>query len=108
MMARARIPRGKLPCLMRMPCGGYKNVSPNLSARSDAMTLIAPLADKELQVADLYALARCDFGTFVELAFPILHWQDACSCSLSGCLVCAYGRRRCRPRAPCNRQSATG
>ena len=37
------------------------------------MTDVALLADRELQVADLYALARCDFGTFVELAFPILH-----------------------------------
>jgi phage terminase large subunit-like protein len=37
------------------------------------MTDITALADQELQVADLYALARCDFGTFVELAFPILH-----------------------------------
>ena len=37
------------------------------------MTAIAALADRELQVEDLYALARCDFGTFVELAFPILH-----------------------------------
>ena len=37
------------------------------------MTGIAALADRKLQVADLYALARCDFGTFVELAFRILH-----------------------------------
>jgi hypothetical protein len=37
------------------------------------MTDITALADQELQVADLYALARRDFGTFVELAFPILH-----------------------------------
>ena len=37
------------------------------------MTNIASLADKELQVADLYALAGRDFGIFVELAFPILH-----------------------------------
>jgi hypothetical protein len=37
------------------------------------MTNIASLADRELQVADLYALARRDFFTFVELAFPILH-----------------------------------
>ena len=37
------------------------------------MTAVATVADRELQVADLYALARCDFGTFVELAFPILH-----------------------------------
>jgi hypothetical protein len=37
------------------------------------MTNIASLADRELQVADLYALARRDFGIFVELAFPILH-----------------------------------
>ena len=34
---------------------------------------IASLADQELQAADLYSLARHDFGTFVELAFPILH-----------------------------------
>jgi hypothetical protein len=37
------------------------------------MTDIVALADKELQVADLYALARRDFGIFVELAFRILH-----------------------------------
>jgi hypothetical protein len=37
------------------------------------MTDITALADQELQVADLNALARRDFGTFVELAFPILH-----------------------------------
>jgi hypothetical protein len=37
------------------------------------MTDITALADQELQVADLYALARRDFGTFVERAFPILH-----------------------------------
>ena len=33
------------------------------------MTPNAALADRELQVKDLYASARCDFGTFVELAF---------------------------------------
>ena len=37
------------------------------------MTVITALADQELQIADLYALARRDFATFVELAFPILH-----------------------------------
>jgi phage terminase large subunit-like protein len=37
------------------------------------MTPSAALADRELQVEDLYASARGDFGTFVELAFPILH-----------------------------------
>jgi hypothetical protein len=37
------------------------------------MTNIASLADRELQVADLYASARRDFGIFVELAFRILH-----------------------------------
>ena len=36
------------------------------------MTNIATLAEQKLQVADLHALARRDFGTFVELAFPIL------------------------------------
>lgn len=37
------------------------------------MTDIAALGDQEVKVADLYAVARRDFGTFVELAFPILH-----------------------------------
>ena len=37
------------------------------------MTPSAALADRELQVEDLYASARGDFGTFVELAFLILH-----------------------------------
>jgi phage terminase large subunit-like protein len=37
------------------------------------MTVITALADKEAQIADLYALARRDFAIFVELAFPILH-----------------------------------
>jgi hypothetical protein len=37
------------------------------------MTAVTPLADGDLQVEDLYALARSDFATFVELAFPILH-----------------------------------
>src|SRR5262245_2533794 len=72
MRALARTLPAKQRCLMRMPCGGSKNVSANLSARSDAMTDIAALADQELQ-SDLYALARLDFGTFVELAFAILH-----------------------------------
>src|SRR5262245_50884750 len=73
MRALARTSPEKQRCLMRMPCGGSKNVSANLSARSNAMTDITALADQELQVADLYALARRDFGTFVELSFPILH-----------------------------------
>jgi hypothetical protein len=37
------------------------------------MTDITALADQELQIEDLYTLARSDFGTFVELAFLILH-----------------------------------
>jgi len=37
------------------------------------MTDIAALDDHELKVADLYAVARRDFGTFVELAFQVLH-----------------------------------
>ena len=37
------------------------------------MAAIASMADRELQAEDLYALARRDFGTFFELAFPILH-----------------------------------
>jgi hypothetical protein len=37
------------------------------------MSTVATVADRELQVADLHALARRDFWTFVELAFPILH-----------------------------------
>ena len=36
------------------------------------MTHSATRADRELH-EDVYALARGDFGTFVELAFPILH-----------------------------------
>jgi len=37
------------------------------------MATVVTGADRELQIPDLYDLARCDFGTFVELAFPILH-----------------------------------
>ena len=37
------------------------------------MAAISTAADGELQAEELYDLARCDFGTFVELAFPILH-----------------------------------
>src|SRR6476660_5825076 len=73
MRAQAMMPRGKLCCLIRMPCGGYKSASPNLSGRSDFMRAVASMADRELHVEDIYALARRDFATFVELAFPILH-----------------------------------
>ena len=31
------------------------------------------IAAQQLQVEDLYAVARRDFGTFIELAFPVLH-----------------------------------
>jgi len=37
------------------------------------MTDIAALDDHELKVSDFYAVARRDFGTFVELAFQVLH-----------------------------------
>jgi len=37
------------------------------------MAAVSTVADGELQAEELYDLARCDFGTFVELAFPILH-----------------------------------
>jgi hypothetical protein len=63
------------------------------------MTDLAALADQELKVADLYAVARRDFGTFVELAFPILHpgkklvhapYLDVLIALLEGC---AAGRK---------------
>jgi len=37
------------------------------------MSFVGTVADPELQMPDLYNAARCDFGTFVELAFPVLH-----------------------------------
>jgi hypothetical protein len=37
------------------------------------MTAVASMANRKLHVEDLYALARCDFGIFVELVFSILH-----------------------------------
>ena len=63
------------------------------------MTAVASLAAGELQVEDFYALARSDFGTFVELAFSILHpgkklvhapYLDVLVALLEGC---AAGRK---------------
>ena len=63
------------------------------------MAAIATVADGGLQAPDLYDLARCDFGTFVELAFPILHpgkklvhapYLDVLVALLEGC---AAGRK---------------
>jgi len=65
------------------------------------MTDLAALADQELKVADLYAVARRDFGTFVELAFPILHpgkklvhapYLDVLVALLEGCAAGCYPR----------------
>ena len=73
------------------------------------MAAVATVADRELQIPDLYDLARCDFGTFVELAFPILHpgkklvhapYLDVLVALLEGC---AAGRKDSR-----DRQSAAG
>ena len=63
------------------------------------MAALATVANQELQIPDLYDLARCDFGTFVELAFPILHpgkklvhapYLDVLVALLEGC---AAGRK---------------
>lgn len=65
------------------------------------MTAVAPLADGEFQVEDLYALARSDFGTFVELAFSILHpgkklvhasYLDLLVAVMEGCAAGCYPR----------------
>ncbi len=37
------------------------------------MSTLVQAVEPKLTVQDLYALARVDFGVFVELAFPVLH-----------------------------------
>jgi len=65
------------------------------------MTDIAALDDQELKVADLYAVARRDFGTFVDLAFPVLHpgkklvhapYLDLLVAVMEGCAAGCYPR----------------
>jgi len=65
------------------------------------MTDMAALDDHELKVADLYAVARRDLGTFVELAFQVLHpgkklvhapYLDVLVRLLEGCAAGLYPR----------------
>lgn len=65
------------------------------------MTDIAALDDHKLKVADLYPVAQRDFGTFVELAFQVLHpgkklihapYLDVLVMLLEGCAAGCYPR----------------
>jgi len=65
------------------------------------MAAVSSAADGELQAEELYDLARCDFGTFVELAFPILHpgkkfvhapYLDLLVAVMEGCAAGCYPR----------------